>query len=74
MPEWCAKDDDAALGLGLVTPPDLVAKLGNAGRGGMASAAMARVLPRFEAIPQWAATVPATSSNAARAPAGLVMM
>ena len=44
------------------------------GGAGMASAAMARVLPRFEAIPQWAATVPATSSTAARAPAGLVMM
>ena len=44
-------------------------------RAGMSSAAMAPVLPRFEAIPQWAAIVPATSSsNAARARAGLVMM
>ena len=44
------------------------------GGAGMASAAMARVLPGFEIIPQWNAKVPATSSNAARAPAGLVMI
>ena len=62
-------------GLGLV-PPRQTSSPSSAmpGGAGMASAAMARVLPRFEAIPQWAATVPATSSKAARAPAGLVMM